>query len=234
MAVKKVSGTKEQKPVEPVDTAGVVAPVERRVVACNAQFITVDAGKLSKGLKTTFEGVAMVFDSIGLPVQLGLTMDLEDGVSDARAVSDEHSESDDPVAPAASAESTAPAVEKVAVKKKAKVDTKPEPVSEPTAVSETQEEAVSEESALAAEVAAEPEPEAPVAEPSAEVPDAKNTEAVSSITIDDITKIIVQKIRQNRNTNEKIAAILKTYGVAKVSELPVDKYEAFLTDLSAI
>lgn len=228
MSAKKVSGIKEQKPVEPVDME---APVERRVVACNAQFITVDAGKLSKGLKTTFEGVAMVFDSIGLPVQLGLTMDLEDGVSD------EHSESDNPVAPAASAasaESTAPAVEKVAVKKKAKADPKPEPVSEPTAVSETQEEAVSEESAPAAEVAAEPETEAPVAEPSAEVPDAKNTPAVSSITIDDITKIIVQKIRQNRNTNEKIAAILKTYGVAKVSELPVDKYEAFLTDLSAI
>ena len=231
MAAKKVSGIKEQKPVEPVDTAGVVAPVERRVVACNAQFITVDAGKLSKGLKTTFEGVAMVFDSIGLPVQLGLTMDLEDGVSDARAVSDEHSESDDPVAPAASAESTAPAVEKVAVKKKAKVDTKPEPVSEPTAVSETQEEAVSEESALAAEDIVE---SAPAAEPETKEAPAEEVASVSSITIDDITKIIVQKIRQNRNTNEKIAAILKTYGVAKVSELPVDKYEAFLTDLSAI
>ena len=225
MAAKKVSGIKEQKPVEPVDTAGVVAPVERRVVACNAQFITVDAGKLSKGLKTTFEGVAMVFDSIGLPVQLGLTMDLEDGVSD------EHSESDDPVAPAASAESTAPAVEKVAVKKKAKVDTKPEPVSEPTAVAETQEEAVSEESAPAAEDVVE---SAPAAEPETKEAPAEEVVSVSSITIDDITKIIVQKIRQNRNTNEKIAAILKTYGVAKVSELPVDKYEAFLTDLSAI
>ena len=231
MAAKKVSGTKEQKPVEPVDTAGVVAPVERRVVACNAQFITVDAGKLSKGLKTTFEGVAMVFDSIGLPVQLGLTMDLEDGVSDARAVSDEHSESDDPVAPAASAESTAPAVEKVAVKKKAKAEPKPEPASESTAVVETQEEAVSEESAPAAEDVVE---SAPAAEPETKEAPAEEVASVSSITIDDITKIIVQKIRQNRNTNEKIAAILKTYGVAKVSELPVDKYEAFLTDLSAI
>ena len=231
MAAKKVSGTKEQKPVEPVDTAGVVAPVERRVVACNAQFITVDAGKLSKGLKTTFEGVAMVFDSIGLPVQLGLTMDLEDGVSDARAVSDEHSESDDPVAPAASAESTAPAAEKVAVKKKAKADPKPEPASESTAVVETQEEAVSEESAPAAEDVVE---SAPAAEPETKEAPAEEVASVSSITIDDITKIIVQKIRQNRNTNEKIAAILKTYGVAKVSELPVDKYEAFLTDLSAI
>ena len=228
MAAKKVSGIKEQKPVEPVDTAGVVAPVERRVVACNAQFITVDAGKLSKGLKTTFEGVAMVFDSIGLPVQLGLTMDLEDGVSDEHSAS---GESADPVAPAASAESTAPAAEKVAVKKKAKADPKPEPASESTAVVETQEEAVSEESAPAAEDVVE---SAPAAEPETKEAPAEEVASVSSITIDDITKIIVQKIRQNRNTNEKIAAILKTYGVAKVSELPVDKYEAFLTDLSAI
>ena len=225
MAAKKVSGIKEQKPVEPVDTAGVVAPVERRVVACNAQFITVDAGKLSKGLKTTFEGVAMVFDSIGLPVQLGLTMDLEDGVSDEHSAS---GESADPVAPAASAESTAPAAEKVAVKKKAKADPKPEPASESTAVVETQEE---EESAPAAEDVVE---SAPAAEPETKEAPAEEVVSVSSITIDDITKIIVQKIRQNRNTNEKIAAILKTYGVAKVSELPVDKYEAFLTDLSAI
>ena len=224
MAAKKVSGIKEQKPVEPVNTAGVVAPVERRVVACNAQFITVDAGKLSKGLKTTFEGVAMVFDSIGLPVQLGLTMDLEDGVSD------EHSVATSAVA-TESAESTAPAAEKVAVKKMAMVDTKPEPVSEPTAVAETQEEAVSEESAPAAEDVVE---SAPAAEPETKEAPAEEVASVSSITIDDITKIIVQKIRQNRNTNEKIAAILKTYGVAKVSELPVDKYEAFLTDLSAI
>lgn len=56
----------------------------------------------------------------------------------------------------------------------------------------------------------------------------------SSVTADDITKIIVQKIKQNRGNNEKIGAILKTYGVAKVSELPPSKYEAFLTDVAAI
>ena len=33
---------------------------------------------------------------------------------------------------------------------------------------------------------------------------------------------------------EKIGAILKTYGVAKVSDLPAAKYEAFLTDISQI
>lgn len=57
---------------------------------------------------------------------------------------------------------------------------------------------------------------------------------VPSVTQDDITKIIVQKIKQNHSNNEKIGQILKTYGVSKVSELPADKYEAFVTDLSAI
>ena len=58
--------------------------------------------------------------------------------------------------------------------------------------------------------------------------------ATSSVTQDDITKIIVQKLKKDRSNNEKIGAILKTYGVTKVSELPAEKYEAFLTDLSQL
>ena len=56
----------------------------------------------------------------------------------------------------------------------------------------------------------------------------------SAITLDDVTKIIVQKIKKNRSNNEKIGQILKAYGVAKVGELPDTKYEAFLTDLSQL
>ena len=56
----------------------------------------------------------------------------------------------------------------------------------------------------------------------------------TTLTVDDITKVIVQKIKQNRSNNEKIGQLLKTNGVSKVSELPASKYEAFLTDLSAI
>lgn len=55
-----------------------------------------------------------------------------------------------------------------------------------------------------------------------------------SVTQDDITKIIVQKLKKDRSNNEKIGAILKTYGVVKVSELSTEKYEAFLTDLSQL
>ena len=65
-------------------------------------------------------------------------------------------------------------------------------------------------------------------------PPVETTPAVSAVTQDDITKIIVRKIKQDRSNNEKIGAILKTYGVAKVSDLPAAKYEAFLTDISQI
>ncbi len=85
--------------------------------------------------------------------------------------------------------------------------------------------------------------EVPTDEPPAEEePEEKKQEespaetppAVSTVTQDDITKIIVRKIKQDRSNNEKIGAILKTYGVAKVSDLPAAKYEAFLTDISQI
>lgn len=65
-------------------------------------------------------------------------------------------------------------------------------------------------------------------------PPAETPPAVSTVTQDDITKIIVRKIKQDRSNNEKIGAILKTYGVSKVSDLPAAKYEAFLTDISQI
>ena len=60
------------------------------------------------------------------------------------------------------------------------------------------------------------------------------SDQTQTITVDDITKIIVRKVKQDRTNNEKIGSILKTYGVARVSELPTAKYEAFLTDISQL
>ena len=57
---------------------------------------------------------------------------------------------------------------------------------------------------------------------------------VPNLSQDDITRIIIQKIKQNRSNNEKIGQLLKTYGVSKVSDLPSSKYEAFITDLTDI
>lgn len=152
--------------------------------------VMVDARKLSQGLKTTFEGVAMVFDSIGVEADLG-TMN-----------------------PASDNKVTEKVTEKAEVQE---------------SVEETTEVETTAEACAEAEVAD---------EETAEAADEETTEAhaetTTSITVDDITKIIVQKIKQNRKNNEKIGAILKTYGASKVGELPESKYEAFLTDLSAI
>ncbi len=57
---------------------------------------------------------------------------------------------------------------------------------------------------------------------------------IPTVTVDDITRIIVRKVKQDRSNNDKIGSILKTYGVARVSELPAAKYEAFLTDISQL
>ena len=62
----------------------------------------------------------------------------------------------------------------------------------------------------------------------------KPAAAASTVTLNDITRIIVRKIKQSKGNNEKIGQILKTYGVEKVSNLKPEQYEAFVTDLAAI
>lgn len=54
------------------------------------------------------------------------------------------------------------------------------------------------------------------------------------ISKDEITAVIVAKIKQKRSNNEKIGQLLKTYGVGQLSELPAEKYEAFLADISQL
>lgn len=166
-------------------------------VVAGGQMITVDAKKLSLGLKKTFEGVAMVFDSIGCSEAFGIT-------SAAKEASDNEVEATEPTEEVKAAEPAEP-IEAVDEADEPKAE---KPKAEPVKPEESEEE--------------------PKEEPKVEPAPA------STVSIDDITKIIVQKIKQNRSNNEKIGAILKAYGVAKVGELPVTKYEAFLTDLAAV
>ena len=63
---------------------------------------------------------------------------------------------------------------------------------------------------------------------------AAKTPSAVTITKDDITAVIVAKIKKKRDNNEKIGRLLKTYGVAQLSDLPAEKYEAFLADVSQI
>ena len=77
------------------------------------------------------------------------------------------------------------------------------------------------------------DPEPKVSDKPAE-PAADKLTPAPSVTIDDITKVIVAKIKKKRDNNARIGALLKSYGVEKVSSLPPEKYEAFLTDISEL
>ena len=63
---------------------------------------------------------------------------------------------------------------------------------------------------------------------------AKKQEPESELTADDLIKVVTGKIKQNRANKDKVIALLKSYGAAKVSDIPQDKYEAFLTDVSQL
>ena len=78
----------------------------------------------------------------------------------------------------------------------------------------------------------EPE-EKPKEQPKKKAP-AKKQEPASELTADDLIRVVTQKIKQNRANKDKVLTLLKSYGAAKVSDIPADKYEAFLTDLSQL
>jgi len=82
------------------------------------------------------------------------------------------------------------------------------------------------------------EPEQPEEPKPAEKPKpkkaAKRAEPASELTADDLIRVVTQKIKQNRANKDKVLALLKSYGAAKVSGIPQDKYEAFLTDVSQL
>jgi hypothetical protein len=56
----------------------------------------------------------------------------------------------------------------------------------------------------------------------------------TALTADDLIRVVTQKIKQSRANKEKVLALLKSYGAVKVSDIPQDQYEAFLTDVSQL
>ncbi len=62
----------------------------------------------------------------------------------------------------------------------------------------------------------------------------KKKQEQTTLTADDLIRVVTQKIKKDRANKEKVLALLKSYGAAKVSDIPADKYEAFLTDLSQL
>ena len=77
------------------------------------------------------------------------------------------------------------------------------------------------------ETAAEPEKK-PKAKPK------KAADKPTELTVDDLIKVVTQKIKQDRSNKDKVLGLLKSYGAAKVSDVPAEQYEAFITDLSQL
>lgn len=74
-----------------------------------------------------------------------------------------------------------------------------------------------------------PEPEQPKKKASP-----KKKQEQATLTADDLIRVVTQKIKKDRSNKEMVLALLKSYGAAKVSDIPQDKYEAFLTDVSQL
>ena len=175
------------------------------------QVVVVDARKLSQGLKATFEGVAMVFDSLGVEADIGVN-----AVPEKKAAKAKATKSGKAVEEAAEERIEGPAVEN---------DT----------VMEANDEAENTGDDAAGDTGTSDNADvSPDCSDDIEVDETQEEETTSTISPDDVTKIIVQKIKQDRSNNEKIGQILKTYGAAKVGELDPKKYEAFLTDVAAL
>lgn len=62
----------------------------------------------------------------------------------------------------------------------------------------------------------------------------KKKQEQTTLTADDLIRVVTQKIKKDRSNKEKVLALLKSYGASKVSDIPSDKYEAFLTDVSQL
>lgn len=77
------------------------------------------------------------------------------------------------------------------------------------------------------------EPETPKEQPKKKAAPKKKQEQ-TTLTADDLIRVVTQKIKKDRSNKEKVLALLKSYGAAKVSDIPADKYEAFLTDVSQL
>ena len=175
--------------------------------------VTVKMSKLVEGIGTVFIGVLTMLESLDASTAktfvsgfVGETSVVEGFVS------------------AMSGTPTTPKEETSAVEKAAEETQKVAPAE--ASAEETEEKPAAEGKASGA---TEPDAGEKTAEEKTET-DAPAT----SITADDITKVIVGKIKQNRSNSDKIGSLLKTYGAARVTELPASKYEAFLTDISQL
>ena len=157
----------------------------------DAHSILVNPQKLSQGLTRTFEGISIIFESLGSKLDVLDVTDLAGQVTEKTATAKQGTTE--------SAE-TVEKTEQSAQSKQAKISEQTQSP-EPTESSESSE-------------SSEP--------------------AKSSITIDDITKVVVEKLKQDRENDNKIGTIVHSYGVSAISQIPESKYEAFLAEIASL
>ena len=61
-----------------------------------------------------------------------------------------------------------------------------------------------------------------------------SSQSTPGVTVDDVARIVVQKVKANPGINEKIRALVKAHGAERVTGLKPEVLEAFLTDLSQL
>ena len=194
--------------------------------------IPVDIGKLSHGLKTTFLGVSEVFGSIGAETVPGFGIVEGDGsglhgtgngtanVPGVENAADGVREGTDNVRDN-SGDGSGTAAPDEAVK-----DAK----DGSGATSEGIPDGGGHAAAADGSNAVAPD----TAETSGQETPAEEDRKASPLTVDDLIRVAAQKIKLKKGNSEKIGALVRAYGQTTLRDLPPEKFEAFMTDLSQI
>ena len=184
--------------------------------------IVVDIQKLSRGLKTTFEGVAMVFDSLGKRLDV-TELNIASGESMA---SEESSDNKEPqnISEAVS-ETPSELAETVETADVKEVNTSETPAEIPAE----------------SEHADEPKEDQTEAQQSDTVDtvdtvDTEQPEATkSSITRDDIVRLVTKKLKENRDINgPKIRKIINQHDAENLPQLTEENFEAVMTEIASL
>ena len=184
--------------------------------------IVVDIQKLSRGLKTTFEGVAMVFDSLGkrldvteLNIASGESMASEESSDNKKPQNISEAVSETPSELAETVE-TADVKEVNTSETPVEIPAESEHADEPK---EDQTEAQQSDTVDTADTADTEQPE----------------ETKSSITRDDIVRLVTKKLKENRDINgPKIREIINQHDAENLPQLTEENFEAVMTEIASL
>ncbi len=171
--------------------------------------VTVRMSKLTEGIGILFSGVLTMLEALDPNTAQALVEDFvhtDEAAPVESGTQEEAKEADAPATPSAPAApvDTAPTTASTAAEKKGRGKANKK----------------------------EPAAEAPVAE--APQPEQAKPAAAPSVTVDDVARIVVQKVKANQGINDKIRALVNAYGAPRVTELKPEVLEAFLTDLAQL